>query len=135
MRFAYILLSWLLLPVFVGHLLWRSLSQPGYRQRIGERFGFGFARLPAPSIWIHAVSVGEVTAAAPLLRTLRQRFPATPIVVTTMTPTGSQRARDLFGSTVTHSYVPYDAPGPVRRFFDWAQSACVILPRRRTLQA
>ncbi|GIK35150.1 MAG: 3-deoxy-D-manno-octulosonic acid transferase [Gammaproteobacteria bacterium] len=127
MRFAYILLSWLLLPVFVGHLLWRSLSQPGYRQRIGERFGFGFARLPAPSIWIHAVSVGEVTAAAPLLRTLRQRFPATPIVVTTMTPTGSQRARDLFGSTVTHSYVPYDAPGPVRRFFDWARPELAVV--------
>ncbi len=127
MRLAYVLLSWLLAPVFVGHLLWRSLSQPGYRRRIGERFGFGFERLKAPSIWIHAVSVGEVTAAAPLLRTLRQHFPATPIVVTTMTPTGSARARDLFGNSVTHAYMPYDAPGPVRRFFDWARPELAVV--------
>ena len=127
MRLAYALLSWLLVPVFAGHLLWRSLSQPEYRRRIAERFGYGFERLPAPSIWIHAVSVGEVTAAAPLVRTLRQRFPATPLVVTTMTPTGSQRALDLFGATVTHCYVPYDSPGAVRRFFDWARPELALI--------
>ena len=101
MRLLYVLLSWLLFPVFIGHLLWRSLSQPGYRRRLGERLGLGFGRLPRPSIWIHAVSVGEVTAAAPLVRTLQKRFPDTPLVVTTMTPTGSQRARDLFGTDTT----------------------------------
>ena len=127
MRIVYVLLSWLLLPVFLGHLLWRSLSQPDYRRRLGERFGFGFAVLPRPSIWIHAVSVGEVTAAAPLVRTLRQRFPGTPLVVTTMTPTGSQRGRDLFGTTVTHSYMPYDDPGSVRRFFDWARPELAVI--------
>jgi 3-deoxy-D-manno-octulosonic-acid transferase len=126
-RLAYALLSWLLVPAFIGHLFWRSLSQPEYRRRIGERFGYGFARLPQPSIWIHAVSVGEVTAAAPLMRTLRQRFPATPLVVTTMTPTGSQRARDLFGSTVIHCYVPFDSPGAVRRFFDWARPGLALI--------
>lgn len=127
MRLAYVVLSWLLYPVFVGHLLWRSFSQPGYRQRLGERFGFGFARLDRPSIWIHAVSVGEVTAAAPLVRTLRQRFPDTPLVVTTMTPTGSQRARELFGAAVIHSYMPYDAPGSVRRFFNWARPELAVI--------
>lgn len=127
MRRLYALLSWLLAPVFVAHLLWRSLSQPEYRRRIGERFGFGLGRLPAPSIWIHAVSVGEVTAAAPLVRALRERFPRTPLVVTTMTPTGSQRARDLFGGTVTHCYMPFDSPGPVRRFFDWARPELALV--------
>lgn len=127
MRLLYVLLSWLLLPVFIGHLLWRSLSQPGYRRRLGERLGLGFRPLPRPSIWIHAVSVGEVTAAAPLVRTLQNRFPDTPLVVTTMTPTGSQRARDLFGTAVIHSYMPYDAPGPVRRFFDWARPELAVI--------
>ncbi len=127
MRFAYVLLSWLLAPVFIGHLLWRSLSQPAYRRRLGERLGYGFERLPVPGIWIHAVSVGEVTAAAPLVRILRERFPDKPLVVTTMTPTGSQRARDLFGSQVTHCYVPYDAPGPVRRFFDRARPELALI--------
>lgn len=127
MRRLYAFLSWLLSPVFVAHLLWRSLSQPEYRRRIGERFGYGLGRLPAPSIWIHAVSVGEVTAAAPLVRALRQRFPQTPLVVTTMTPTGSQRARDLFGGTVTHCYMPFDSPGAVRRFFDWARPELALV--------
>ncbi|GMW07405.1 MAG: lipid IV(A) 3-deoxy-D-manno-octulosonic acid transferase [Gammaproteobacteria bacterium] len=127
MRFVYLLLSWLLLPVFLAHLLWRSLSQPEYRRRLPERLGYGAGRPPAPSIWIHAVSVGEVTAAAPLVRILRERFPRKRLVVTTMTPTGSQRARDLFGDTVTHSYVPYDAPGPVRRFFDWVQPELAVI--------
>lgn len=127
MRFAYVLLSWLMAPIFVGHLLWRSLGQPEYRRRLGERFGRYLEPMSAPAIWIHAVSVGEVTAAAPLVRVLRQRYPGTPVVVTTMTPTGSQRARDLFGVTVTHAYVPYDAPGPVHRFFDWARPRLAIV--------
>lgn len=127
MRLLYVLLSWLLTPVFFGYLLWRSRREPRYRQRLHERLGFGFRPLPGRSIWIHAVSVGEVTAAAPLLHTLRQRHPETPIVVTTMTPTGSARARELFGDTVVHSYVPYDTPGAVRRFFRWARPALVVV--------
>jgi 3-deoxy-D-manno-octulosonic-acid transferase len=126
-RLAYAVLSWLLVPAFIGHLFWRSLSQPDYRRRLGERFGYGFTRLPSPSIWIHAVSVGEVTAAVPLVRTLRQHFPATPLVVTTMTPTGSRRARDLFGTEIIHCYVPFDSPGPVRRFFDWARPELALI--------
>jgi 3-deoxy-D-manno-octulosonic-acid transferase len=123
----YVLLSWLLAPVFVAHLLWRSLSQPGYRRRLPERFGYGLPRLPAPGIWVHAVSVGEVTAAAPLVRALQARYPAKSVVVTTMTPTGSQRVQDLFGATVTHSYVPYDMPGPVRRFFERARPELALI--------
>ena len=49
------------------------------------------------------------------------------MVVTTMTPTGSQRARDLFGARVTHSYMPYDDPGSVRRFFDWARPELAVI--------
>jgi 3-deoxy-D-manno-octulosonic-acid transferase len=126
-QFAYALLSWLLAPIFVGHLLWRSLSQPGYRRRLPERFGFGLPTLHAPALWVHAVSVGEVTAAAPLVRALQRRFPGKPVVVTTMTPTGSQRLRDLFGDSVVHSYVPYDMPGAVRRFIRWARPQLAII--------
>lgn len=127
MHFAYVLLSWLLAPVFVGHLLWRSRHQPDYRRRLGERFGYRLPPLAAPSIWVHAVSVGEVTAAAPLVRALQARYPDRPIVVTTMTPTGSQRLRDLLGGTVVHSYVPYDMPGAVRRFIEWARPKLAII--------
>ena len=84
---------------------------PGYRRRIGERFGFGMPRLARSSIWVHAVSVGEVQAAAPLVRALLKRHPGVPLVLTTMTPTGSERVRALFGDAVVHSYVPYDLAG------------------------
>lgn len=127
MRFLYALLSRLLLPVFILYLLWRSRRQPGYRRRLGERLGYGHEALAGPSIWIHAVSVGEVTAAAPLLRLLQEHHPDVPVVVTTMTPTGSERARDLFGDAVVHAWVPYDSPGAVRRFFNWARPRLVVI--------
>jgi len=126
-RFLYASLAWLLAPVFLLHLLWRSFSQPEYRRRLAERFGYGLPPLPGPTIWIHAVSVGEVTAAAPLVRALRECHPRRQLLVTTMTPTGSRRARDLFGDTVHHVYVPYDSVGSVRRFFDWARPELALV--------
>jgi 3-deoxy-D-manno-octulosonic-acid transferase len=70
------------------------------------------------AIWVHAVSVGEVQAAAPLIRALRQRHPQRTLIVTTTTPTGAQRVRALFPDTVRHAYLPYDLPGAVNRFLD-----------------
>lgn len=114
-------------PVLLLHLFWRSLGNPLYRQRIAERFGYFDARINGSSIWIHAVSVGEVRAAAPLVRALQERYPDKTLVMTTMTPTGSQQVRDLFGDSVVHSYVPYDLASAVRRFFDWAKPELVII--------
>lgn len=62
------------------------------------------------------MSVGEVQAAMPLVRALLASYPNTPLVLTTMTPTGSQRIRTLFGDAVIHSYVPYDLAFSVQRF-------------------
>ncbi len=127
LRGVYAIITYLLIPVVLVHLWWRSLSNPGYRERIGERFGFSRYRMSAAGIWIHAVSVGEVQAAAALVNALRDHYPDTPLVLTTMTPTGSQQARDLFGDSVVHSYVPYDLASAVRRFFDWARPGLVII--------
>ena len=60
------------------------------------------------SIWVHAVSVGEVVAAAPLVRALERRYPDNPLIVTTITPTGASRVRALFGKTVHHAYLPFE---------------------------
>ncbi len=127
MRFIYVILTYLLTPIGLAHLYWRSLSAPAYRQRIRERFGYGIAPLDRPSIWVHAVSVGEVQAAAALIRRLQKRYPDRAVVVTTTTPTGSQRVRDLFGESVVHSYVPFDLHTAVRRFFNWAQPELAII--------
>ena len=127
LRVLYVGLTYLVVPLLILHLFWRGFSVPGYRRRIPERFGFGMPRLAKPSIWVHAVSVGEVQAAAPLVRALLRRHPGVPLVLTTMTPTGGERVRALFGDEVIHSYIPYDLSGAVRRFFDWARPTLAII--------
>ncbi|MAF83986.1 MAG: 3-deoxy-D-manno-octulosonic acid transferase [Chromatiales bacterium] len=127
LRFAYAILTYLFVPVLIGHLYWRSINNPPYRQRIGERFGRSSRQIDKQSIWVHAVSVGEVQAAATLVRALLKRYPDRQLIVTTMTPTGAERVSDLFGDAVIHSYVPYDLAGAVRRFFDWAKPELVII--------
>jgi 3-deoxy-D-manno-octulosonic-acid transferase len=94
----------------------RALTNHSYRPRIGQRFGMGYPRLEH-CIWLHAVSVGEVQAAAPLVRQLARRFPNRPILLTTITPTGAARVAALFGDSVTHCYIPFEMPIAVERFF------------------
>jgi len=117
MRFLYNFLIYLAAPVALMMHLWRGLRDASYRERLGERFGLGPV-LPGPTIWIHAVSVGEVQAAESLVRQLLVRHPGHSLLLTTVTPTGAARARQLFGNAVLLRYVPFDLPGSVRRFFD-----------------
>ncbi len=117
MRRIYIFLTYALLPLAFGAVLWRGLHDRDYWHNLGERFGFGKYIADEGSLWVHAVSVGEVQAAAALVRALRARHPQLPVVLSTVTPTGAQLARQLFGDSVHVRYVPYDLPGCVRRFF------------------
>ena len=126
MRFLYSLAAYLLAPVFCGVLLWRGLRERGYWHDFSERFGFGES-LGAPSIWVHAVSVGEVQAAAALIRSLQERYSKIPLVVTTLTPSGRGRARALFGDKVQVRHIPLDLPGCVRRFFDRVKPRIAII--------
>jgi 3-deoxy-D-manno-octulosonic-acid transferase len=118
MRLLYVLLTYLLAPLVVAHELWKSLFNAEYRGRLGQRFGFGPRPAQPGGIWVHAVSVGEVQAAAGLVVELRRRHPRLPIVITTVTPTGAQRAKALLQHGVHHCYLPYDLPGSVSRFLD-----------------
>ena len=126
MRLLYNLLVYLAAPVGLLMHLWRGLRDPSYRERLGERFGFG-TQLSGPAIWIHAVSVGEVQAAEPLVRKLLARHPEYAIVLTTVTPTGAARARQLLGDRVQLRYVPFDLPGSVKRFFDRVQPKLAMI--------
>jgi 3-deoxy-D-manno-octulosonic-acid transferase len=131
-RFAYNLLFTLILPLIVLRLLWRALKAPAYARRWAERFGL-VRLLPQQQaqrgqwLWVHAVSVGETLAAAPLIRKLRAEHPQIPLVVTTMTPTGSERVRDLFGSDVCHVYAPYDHPWSVQAFLARFQPRLLVI--------
>jgi 3-deoxy-D-manno-octulosonic-acid transferase len=115
---AYSLAMSLLLPLTLVHLFWRGLSQRAYWRRWDERFAFYREPARCDGLWLHAVSVGEVNAAAALLDRLRARYPELPVLITTTTPTGSERARAIWGEAVQHVYLPYDTPGAVRHFLD-----------------
>lgn len=117
MRFLYTLAMYLVTPIIVLRLLARGVRYRDYHKRWRERFGFFAAPASVTgSLWVHAVSVGEVNAAEPLIKALRNDYPNAPLVVTTVTPTGSERVRQLFGDSVFHVYLPYDLPFAVTRF-------------------
>ena len=116
-RTLYTLLLYLAVPVIAVRLWLRSRKAPAYAQRIRERFGFSLPQFKPGGIWLHAVSVGESIAAAPLVKALQEQYPHLPITVTCMTPTGSQRIQSLFADRVQHCYLPYDLPGTSKRFF------------------
>jgi 3-deoxy-D-manno-octulosonic-acid transferase len=124
-RRIYTLLIYLVAPFAFGIVLWRGLRDRGYWQGLGERFGFGADS--RGSIWLHAVSLGEVSAIAALVRALRTRYPDTPLILTTSTPTGRARAQALFGGTVGVRFLPYDMPGSVARFLERVRPQLAII--------
>lgn len=115
-RFLYTLVALALLPWAVLHLLWRARKQPEYLRHWRERFGLFSAVPAAPTLWLHAVSVGETRAAQPLVAALRQHYPGHRILFTHMTPTGRAASTALFGDSVERIYLPYDLPWAVRCF-------------------
>ena len=102
-------------PFAFAVVLWRGLRDRSYWQGLAERFGYG-PPVSAPTVWLHAVSLGEMSAAAPLIRGIRARYPQLPLLLTTATPAGRGRARALFGDMVDIRFLPYDTAGSVRRF-------------------
>jgi 3-deoxy-D-manno-octulosonic-acid transferase len=117
-RILYTGIFYLLQPLLIMRLLWRSLKAPDYRQRMSERYGLYFKKRlnNKPTIWVHAVSVGEAIASAPMVRALQQKYPSHSLLVTTTTPTGSSQVYQLFRGSVEHVYGPYDLPTSLSRF-------------------
>ena len=126
MRFVYICIAYLISPFWIGALALRGFRDRIHWRGFSQRFGFG-EKVPARSIWVHAVSVGEVQAAVPLIEALLKRFSTIPLVLTTVTPTGRSRAEALFGTRVDVRYVPIDLPGSVRRFFQRVQPQLAVI--------
>ncbi len=127
-------IGWLLAtPLAVAYLLWRSRRQPEYRSHWAERFGWHPRRVDAaPLIWIHAVSVGETRAAQPLVSALAAAYPDARLLVTAMTPTGRETARELYakplGARFAQAYLPYDYAGAPRRFLRaWRPSIGLVM--------
>lgn len=124
-RSFYTLMLMLLLPYIFLRLWWRGRKQSAYRDRWLERLSI-FVKPEmlnqASTIWVHAVSVGESIAAVPMVKALLKQYPDKKIVMTTTTPTGSARVKDIFknelGVTLFHVYMPYDLPFLIRSFLN-----------------
>lgn len=125
-RWLYSLLWYIALPFVLFRLYRRARVAPAYGERVAERFGRVPPRQDRP-LWIHAVSVGETVAIAPLVELLLTRHSDTPIVITTMTPTGAERVQSLFGDRVQHLYCPYDLPHALHRFLKRIQPRTLIV--------
>ncbi len=126
MRFLYNLLTYLLLIPFAFYWLIKGIGNRSYVDRLSQRFGFGFPKVDK-CIWVHAVSVGEVQAAVPLINTLIDRFPDQQLVVTTVTPTGAARVVALFGEKVVHCYIPFEFPNAIRSFFNSIRPSAAMI--------
>ena len=127
MRRIYTAILYLMLPLVLLRLLWRSRLAPAYRERWGERFGEIRGPYKQGGLWVHAVSVGEVLAVSPLVRHLIQNHPSLHIHITTTTPTGSAQVQRLFGVEVSHSYAPYDIPLFLMRFLDTLRPKAMLM--------
>lgn len=127
MRFIYNIITYLVAPVYSLYWLFRGFANRDYWHRLEQRFGFGYPKLANGCIWIHAVSVGEVQASAPLVKALARRFPDRQLLVTTVTPTGTARVRQLFGESVATSYLPFETPLAVNKFFDATKPVMALI--------
>ena len=132
MRAVYTLMWYLALPLVLARLWWRGRKEPGYRGHWGERLGSYGAPVGAmPTLWLHAVSVGETRAAEPLVDALLAAYPAHRILLTHMTPTGRATGQQLFakhGARFIQSYLPYDTGFLARRFLrHFTPRLCILM--------
>jgi len=125
MYFLYSLITAVGTILLTPYVLLSSVRRKKYLPNLPERLGLKFppelsangSRASHGAIWLHAVSVGEVLAAVPFARCLKQRFPGSRLVVSTTTATGQTLARERMNFADAVFYFPFDWKGPVRRAF------------------
>ncbi len=127
MRLLYSLLLALATPLILGYFAVRGLKDRRYLARWSERLGWRPVPAGPYDYHVHAASLGEVNAAMPLVTALLAREPRPRILLTTLTPTGSQRVREVFGDRVTHAYLPLDLAGAMGRLMDRARPAQLVI--------
>ena len=127
MRSLYTFIIYLFVPFVLLRLYFLGFKNPAYRTRWQERFGFiKWEKQNKPVLWIHAVSVGEVNAAKPVISSLLDQYSNYQILVTTVTPTGAYTIKQHFGEDIRHLYLPYDLPFSVKRFLHLIKPSILI---------
>jgi 3-deoxy-D-manno-octulosonic-acid transferase len=118
MRHLYTIALRLALPLILLRLWWRGRREPGYREHVQERFGIYSTGETDQALWVHAVSVGEARAAAPLVRALKALLPDHPLVMTCTTAAGRETLKQVYGESVRAVFLPYDYPESVQGFLE-----------------
>jgi 3-deoxy-D-manno-octulosonic-acid transferase len=118
MRRLYTVLLGLALPFILLRLWWRGRREPGYRSHVAERLGHYTLPRTEKLVWVHAVSVGEARAAAPLVGALRRALPDHAFLMTCTTAAGRETLRQVYGDALQASFLPYDFPWATRRFLE-----------------
>jgi 3-deoxy-D-manno-octulosonic-acid transferase len=127
-RHLYTIALRLALPLILLRLWWRGRREPGYRQHVQERFGIYLHDTPDKALWLHAVSVGEARAAAPLVRALKGLLPDHAVVMTCTTAAGRETLEQVYGTSVIAAFLPYDYPEAVHGFLErWAPRLGVLM--------
>lgn len=129
--FLYNLLLLVFLPAALGILSWRLVVQRSYRKKVWERFGFhsgdvGKREKDQKLFWVHAVSVGEVLASVPLIHALKKKFPKDRLILSTVTVTGREIAKQKIPEVDWIFYCPYDFPWAVRRVVKSLRPNCFV---------
>ncbi len=122
----YSMLSYVAIPFALGRVVIKGIKNPDYLKRIPERLGINPLPLLESSIWLHAVSVGEVQAAMPILKQLQLLYPSLPLVVTTTTPTGSALLQKSI-KNIFHCYLPYDISPAISGFIKKINPCAVLI--------
>jgi len=117
-RALYTVLIWAGLPFVIARLWWRGRREPGYREAIAERFGASTLEVKPRLLWVHAVSVGEARACAPLVRALHREYPDHHVLLTCLTAAGRETIKQVYGESVLCAWLPYDYPHAVQRFLE-----------------
>ncbi len=131
-RRLYSLLLQAATPLYLARLWWRGRREPGYRERIGERLGYHGEAIAAeagngPLVWLHAVSLGETRASAPLIAALRERLPGLRLLLSCGTATGLEAGRALLREGDRQVWLPYDTPAATARFMRRFRPAVGVL--------
>lgn len=127
LRWLYILVFTLSIPVLLLRLWWKGRKNPDYRKHWAERFGFFKPPAHTGGLWVHAVSVGETMAAVPLIREFQKQFPTLPITITSTTPTGYKTVHTIFKDEIFQVYFPYDLPWCIEQFLKRIQPTLLII--------
>jgi 3-deoxy-D-manno-octulosonic-acid transferase len=123
----YNLLILILIPLFSLRILLKSFTDPDYRSHFANRLGYGlknFRQKNKKIIWFHAVSLGEVIGSEPLINKLAEHFE---IVITTTTPTGLRKAKEIFPEEIVINYAPWDLALIVNRFLNFYKPDAILI--------